>query len=217
MNLITPWNDEKEKGRLRRVKRDAILAAAARAFCENGVRATSLDDITERLSISKPTLYRYFRSKEEILAECIRKSVEMIDGAIAQLAGKEHSSRDRLEAALRRYTEIITMDFGMCVERIGETELPPASRKTLRTHQRKTDKIIRDLIQQCVEDGSIDVPDVRLAAFTIMGALNSIAHWYDASGPLSPQEIADMSVRVLFDGLATRTAGGPSKRRAREG
>ena len=174
-----------------------------------------MTDIAAKIGVSKPTLYRYFRNKEEMLTECIRKSVEMIDGAIAELAGEEHSSRDRLEAALRRYAEIMTMDFGMCVVRIGESELPPGSRRTLRAHERKTDRIIRNLIAECVEDGSVDVPDVRLAAFTILGALNRICRWYNPSGPLSPQEIADQCTRILFDGLASRAPRKTAARRDR--
>src|SRR5688572_25248719 len=101
----SPWHGAKDKDPQRREKRDAVLRVAAEAFCENGVRSTSLEDIAERLNVTKPTLYYYFRNKDEILAECVRIGLEMIDGAVAEATGEGRNARDRLEAALRRYAE----------------------------------------------------------------------------------------------------------------
>jgi AcrR family transcriptional regulator len=200
----SPWKDTKDREHDRREKREAVLRVAAQAFCENGVRMTSLDEIAERLNVTKPTLYHYFRSKDEILAECVRIGLELIDKAIAGASGDGRTARDRLEAALHRYAEIMTMDFGMCITRIGEAELPPPSRKAFRAHKRKIDERIRNLIEEGVADGSISARDVRLTAFTVSGALNWIARWYDPDGPLKPHEIARSCVDVLFEGLAPR-------------
>jgi AcrR family transcriptional regulator len=207
----SPWRDSKDKDHDRREKRDAVLRVAAEAFCENGVRATSLDDIADRLNVTKPTLYYYFRNKDEILAECVRIGLEMIDGAIADATGEGRSARDRLEAALRRYAEIMTMDFGMCITRIGESELPPPSRKAFRAQKRKIDERIRALIEEGVADGSISATDVRLTAFTVSGALNWIARWYDPAGPMQPAEIARACVNVLFQGLVPRADAGKTR------
>jgi AcrR family transcriptional regulator len=200
----SPWRDARDRDQDRQAKREAVLRVAAQAFCENGVRATSLDDIADRLHITKPTLYYYFRNKDEILAECVRIGLEMIDGAIAEATGEGRTARDRLEAALTRYAEIMTMDFGMCITRIGESELPPPSRKAFRAHKRKIDERIRRLLEEGVADESISVADVRLAAFTVAGALNWIARWYDPAGPMRPDEIALACVNVLFYGLVPR-------------
>ncbi len=45
------------RARQREAKRQAVLQTAARLFNERGFHATSLDDIAERLHVSKPTLY----------------------------------------------------------------------------------------------------------------------------------------------------------------
>ena len=51
----------------RNLKREAVLRAAASAFNRRGYANTSLDDIAAMLGVSKPTLYQYFGSKQEIL------------------------------------------------------------------------------------------------------------------------------------------------------
>ena len=40
----------------------AVLRTAAQLFNERGFHATSLDDIAERLNVSKPTLYYYIEN-----------------------------------------------------------------------------------------------------------------------------------------------------------
>src|SRR5579862_633995 len=55
-------------------RRAAILAAAADLFRERGFRATSLDDIGAAAGVSGPAIYRYFKSKHELLTVLIEEA-----------------------------------------------------------------------------------------------------------------------------------------------
>jgi AcrR family transcriptional regulator len=55
-------------------RRDAIVAAAAQLFRERGFRATSLDDIGAVAGVSGPAIYRYFKSKHDLLATLIEEA-----------------------------------------------------------------------------------------------------------------------------------------------
>jgi AcrR family transcriptional regulator len=48
-------------------RRAAILSAAAELFRDQGFRATSLEEIGAAAGVSGPAIYRYFRSKHELL------------------------------------------------------------------------------------------------------------------------------------------------------
>ncbi len=48
--------------------RERIVAAAARLFYGEGIRAASVDAIAEKAGITKKTLYYHFRSKDELVA-----------------------------------------------------------------------------------------------------------------------------------------------------
>src|SRR5579864_7616042 len=48
--------------------RERIIAAAARLFYNEGIRAASVDAIAEKAGITKKTLYYHFRSKDELVA-----------------------------------------------------------------------------------------------------------------------------------------------------
>ena len=66
---------------------DRVFQAARELFHRNGVRATGVDQIVQEAGVTKPTLYRAFESKDELLAAClrdyVRQSREWWDGVTA--------------------------------------------------------------------------------------------------------------------------------------
>jgi TetR/AcrR family transcriptional regulator, mexJK operon transcriptional repressor len=55
-----------------RVKRDQIREGAQRVFLKRGFAGTSTDAIASEARVSKQTLYAYYASKEELLADVLR-------------------------------------------------------------------------------------------------------------------------------------------------
>ena len=53
--------------------RERILAIAADLFYRHGIRAVGVDAIAERAGTNKMTLYRHFASKDELVAEYLRR------------------------------------------------------------------------------------------------------------------------------------------------
>src|SRR3954468_2704479 len=51
-----------------------MLDVAEVVFAEQGYLATSMDEIAERVGVSKPMLYEYFGSKEGLLIGCIHRA-----------------------------------------------------------------------------------------------------------------------------------------------
>jgi AcrR family transcriptional regulator len=62
----------------RGLARERVLQAALALFAEHGVHGTSLQMIADRVGVGKAAVYYQFRSKEEIVLEVIRPSVEDI-------------------------------------------------------------------------------------------------------------------------------------------
>lgn len=186
------------------MKRDAVLRVAAQLFNEKGYHATSLDEVAERLNVTKPTVYHYVRNKEEILFECVRIGIEMLHAAVERVGSSGGTAREKLIAAIREYAAIAAMDFGMCVIRVGEDPLPPESRKQLRRLKRLIDQEFRSVIAHGIAEGSLAPCDPKIAAFVLAGALSWIARWYRPDGPLSLTEITEQCIGVLMDGLRAR-------------
>jgi TetR/AcrR family transcriptional regulator, mexJK operon transcriptional repressor len=62
------------------VKRASIVAGAKDVFLRRGFEGASMDGIAAAAGVSKMTVYRYFRSKEELFAGVIRDLCERIIG-----------------------------------------------------------------------------------------------------------------------------------------
>lgn len=60
---------------------------------------------------------------------------------------------------------------------------------------------VRSLIQQGERSGQFETSDVKLTGLAMLGAINSVARWYDAKGPRKPAEIAAAFARYLVRGL----------------
>jgi AcrR family transcriptional regulator len=198
----------RSRAETRALKREAVLRTAAQLFNEKGYAASTLDEVAERLGVSKPTVYYYVDSKEEILFGCVRTGLRLLEDAVADVERAGGRAIDKLEAAMRQYVGIVTMDFGMCVIRVGEEPLAAERRRELRRVKAGLDRVFRSLVRQGIDEGSIRPCDPRVAAFTIAGAMSWIGRWYRPDGPLRPDAIAEQTIALLLHGLA---AGPPAR------
>src|SRR3974390_1968957 len=81
----SPWLPFESRRRARDEKREAVLRTAVQLFLEQGYHRATLNEVAERLNITKPALYNYFGSKEEILFECWSMGAELVESVIAEI------------------------------------------------------------------------------------------------------------------------------------
>jgi AcrR family transcriptional regulator len=183
-------------------KREAVLKTAAQLFLEKSYARTSLNDVADRLNITKPALYHYFRNKEEILIECYRLGTNLIEETLNEIASHCGTGLEKVEAFIYSYANVMTVNFGRCVMRLDEGDLSSAAVTEVRNYKRKIDRRLRSFLEEGMADRSIMPCDPKIAAFAIAGALNWICEWYEPEGALSAEEIASQFVRTLTQGLA---------------
>jgi AcrR family transcriptional regulator len=63
-------------------KRDALVDTAMRLFCREGFHATGIDRILSESGVAKMTLYKHFRSKDELILAALRRRDEMVRNRI---------------------------------------------------------------------------------------------------------------------------------------
>ncbi|MGP3927254.1 TetR/AcrR family transcriptional regulator [Streptomyces sp. 8N616] len=66
----------------RAVREQQMLDAAVETFAQRGYRAASMDEIAELAGVSKPLVYLYLNSKEELFNACIRREVDALVKAV---------------------------------------------------------------------------------------------------------------------------------------
>lgn len=200
----SPFRTPQERTEDREAKRQALLVAAVRMFNARGFHATSLDDVAASLGVTKPVIYHYLGNKDRVLLECVRIGLDQLQAAAAEARRSDGSGLDRLKIFLRRYAEVTMQDFGRCMVRTGDEALSEDSRRQFRAMKRGIDQALRGLLEDAAADGSARIDDVRLTAFTIAGALNWPARWYDPDKGATAEAIATTMVDILTGGLAPR-------------
>jgi len=200
----SPWMPFESRRRARDEKREAVLRMALQSFLEQGYHRATLNDVAERLNITKPALYNYFRGKDDILFECWALGQERVDEFIAEIEASGGNGLARLRKLVHAYARIMATDFGASLVRFDSRDLSEKNRKVMRAAKKSVDLTFRRYITEGIADGSIKPCDAKLAAFAIAGSLNWIGHWYRHDGALSAEAFADEFSIRLTEGLATK-------------
>jgi AcrR family transcriptional regulator len=80
--------------------KERIRAAARELFAQKGVQRTSLQEIADRLKITKPALYYHFSSREELVRSIVQP---LIDDGEAFLSRQEAAGEVEPRALLEGY------------------------------------------------------------------------------------------------------------------
>jgi AcrR family transcriptional regulator len=190
-----------------------IIAAATELFAERGFAGTSLQDIAEAAGLTRPALYHYFSSKEDLLSRLVSslaegrtddlRRIRLQDGTPA--VERLHSMASSI-ALLRARNPA---SFRLLLR--SEADLPAALAKTYDSDQRSVLAEFTALIDDGVRSGEFRVVDARTAALGIIGMCNWVAWWHrpgsDAQDRQIVSELADMAVASVVTTDRRETAG----------
>lgn len=102
MSSVTRQSAGRPIGRPREERADkAILAATLDLIAAHGVNDLRIDDVAERARVGKATIYRRYRSKEELIAAAVRSLVS--DISIPDTGSTEDDLRELMRNAVKVY------------------------------------------------------------------------------------------------------------------
>ncbi len=179
-----------------------IVTAAATMFDREGYSNTSMDDIAKTVGIAKPTLYHYFRSKDEILASIHE---EFIDLLLEQHDRRVTSALAPEQMLLESMVDILElMETHRGHVRVffeHHRELPPESRAAIKIKRDRYEKAVEDSIRKNIAAGSFREIDSRVATLAVFGMCNWAYQWYRVGGSLRPREIAFQFWDIFMRGV----------------
>ena len=135
--------DRPSRSTSRSTGRLVVLRTAARIFSERGFHQTTLADVAEELNVSKPALYHYFKSKDEILLEIQQAAIAQMMHEASEAGGE--TAREQLTAFVQAYVKMIIDDFGTCLIMTGALPLEPKNRKAVRAGSKAIEKVVGGL------------------------------------------------------------------------
>lgn len=203
-SLRRPTEQDKSKRRRQTNARARILKAALEEFSEKGFYNATIDSMAERAGIAKGTVYRYFKTKEQLFNALKEDTI----GEFVEMARKKISTDDDILLILEKVIE----------NYLGFFEENSALFKVIiQEHsdfgREFSEKFINELIlafpnlkRRCWKasrSGVLKQMNYFTVFFGIIGFLNGVIHkWLLEGGETSLLSEVDTVKEVLFYGFA---------------
>lgn len=186
-----------------KLREDSILDATTGILATKGFDLMTMDDVANLIGISKPSLYKHFKSKEELVGSTM---VRLLDGASHQLdqLPETLSAKEKLSALLE-WALRVRLEGGMPF-------LPSTSahvREMLMRNLKYVGKVIKlnakleKLVQQAQKKGELnsDLPsDVILYSYYAR-TCDPAVEYLQRFSKMSKDDIVKHMLQVCFDGF----------------
>lgn len=185
-------------GRLRRnearaLTRRRLLEMAAVVFAERGFRATAIEEIAERAGYSIGAVYSNFTGKDDLFLSLMRERLQGLEDGLL------HSSSQPPTAPPSPEDRAATLDAELDQLARAEEAVPPGWWRLLaefRAYAETNSDVRRELLETEARCRGIIARDIERVATT-----------YGFETPMSPDDMADVSIAIL-DGLRAAHAQG---------
>ena len=188
-------------------RREQILEIATELF-QKGFRATSLDQVAAEMGVTRPALYYYFRSKEELLAAIYDRGV----GVLIERASPLFAQNLPPDILLRRLIEVhvrTMLQEGPIVRVYFQEKdsLGKAASSSVKAKEVAFTKMMADAIKAGQAQGLFRAGDPELIVNAILGMLIWVYQWYRPERH-AEADIGETFWQLLAGGLVSKEGSG---------
>ncbi len=188
----------------------AILSATLELMAEHGVNDLRTDEVANRAKVGKATIYRRYRSKEELVTAAVATLVSEIT------VPNEGSTREDLLALMREAVDVYTGSLapGLMPSLVAEMRRSPDLARTVREGFLAGRRwALREVLERGVVRGDLDSDlDYELALDVLGGPL--FYRLLITGGPIDEQ-LAEGVVELILSGFAPKTKSSKRKKETR--
>lgn len=171
-------------------KRRRIREEASHLFFELGYEGTTIDAIAQRLDVTKPFIYSWYKNKSELLNDICRTGISLSLEAMDRACEGDKTPTERLLQLVERVLRII-MDYReyIVVYEREEKNLDPKQARQIRQQRNLFDHRLAALLEEGHRAGEFVIHDPVMTATTIGGMITWVSFWYSPTGKRSEHEV----------------------------
>jgi len=189
-------------------RRQQIEDAASALFRDRGYAATSVRDIAQALNLQGGSLYAHMASKEDVLWSIVVRAADRFNAEVGPQAASDEAAAMKLRAMIRGHVGVVTSTQKDAAVFLDEWRFLSADRRAEIARRRDDyEALFRRVIDQGIDAREFRPVDARLTAMAVLSALNGIATWYRADGPLTPDQIAEQHADLFLTALQPEIGG----------
>jgi AcrR family transcriptional regulator len=180
-------------------RREEILRAAALLYARRGFPGASIADLAKACGTSKSLIYHYFPAKDDILYAVMTSHLDALVAAADETtrSGPPEQQLRALTLAFMRLYAGAASSHKVLLNELDN--LPPERRREVIAKQRRIIAPVAGLIRQLRPDADAHALPLAMLFF---GMINWTHTWFNPEGAVMPEQLADMAVRLMLNGLA---------------
>lgn len=179
-----------------------FLAAAINLVNEVGYNGASIDRISARMSVTKGSFYHHIPSKDDLFAECVSRTLAVVEGMQAAALSGEGTGGDKLAALARSLVSHHFSPRGPLLRITAWTELSNLSQFYDQIQPlRQLTQTVMDFLATGMMDGSLRPTHQAIAAWMVVGMVNgamTLDRWVPGSGK---SDALTLYLKPLFFGI----------------
>ncbi|WP_370262586.1 TetR/AcrR family transcriptional regulator [Streptomyces sp. V4I8] len=198
----------------RAVREQQMLDAAVRTFGRRGYMAASMDEIAELAGVSKPLVYLYLNSKEDLFTACIRREAAALTEAVrAGVRRDAPADRQLWEGLGAFFTHTAQNPDGWSVLHLQARTHGEPFASEVAAMRAEIVAFVTQLILAAAREAhrDPDLPESEVAglAEALVGAAESLADWANATPGVTAREAAATLMNFSWAGLGNLMGGRP--------
>jgi AcrR family transcriptional regulator len=190
----------------RAVREQQMLDAAVQVFSVNGYHETSMDAIAAKAEISKPMLYLYYGSKEELFGACLSRELSRFIEAVRADVDFTLPPKEMLRSTILSFLRYIDANRASWIVLYTQATSSTAFAHTVREGRERIIDLVARLLSAGTRNPEPDT-DFQMMAIALVGAGEAVAARV-STGDVDVDNAAELMINLFWRGLK----GKPSDR-----
>jgi AcrR family transcriptional regulator len=201
-----------KRDRNRREREEALIQAGLQLFLIRGTDIVTIDEIAKEAKTAKGNFYRYFREKSDLVRAIIqpialefRNAVDICEEALKKADDRESLGTAYNHLAITLIPVMVTHPQEVLLY-LQECRGPAhGARAPIAELSAEVSRVAVHLTEIAAEHQLLRVPDPRVSAFAVIGAVEQLClHFLRSQLALPPAEVALMLISLVLDGVRNR-------------
>ncbi|HEY9266265.1 MAG TPA: TetR/AcrR family transcriptional regulator [Mycobacterium sp.] len=183
----------------RAVREQQMLDAAVQIFSVNGYHETSMDAIAAEAQISKPMLYLYYGSKEELFGACLDRELSRFVEAVRTNIDFTDAPKELLRSAVLSFLKYIDTNRSSWMVLYTQATSSQRFAHTVREGRERIIELVGRLLRSGTRHPEPDA-DFDMMAVALVGAGEAVASRV-STGDADADEAAELLINLFWRGL----------------
>ncbi|CAN5256558.1 TetR/AcrR family transcriptional regulator [soil metagenome] len=183
----------------RAVREQQMLDAAVQVFSINGYHETSMDAIAAKAEISKPMLYLYYGSKEELFGACLARELSRFVEAVRADVDFTLQPKDMLRNTILSFLRYIDANRASWIVLYTQATSSTAFAHTVREGRERIIDLVARLLSAGTRHPEPDA-DFQMMAIALVGAGEAVAARV-STGDVDVDDASELMINLFWRGL----------------